>query len=145
MNGHIEYVNGFPVWVDGETNWKTSFTSTSTGIAEDLPYYPSITTTPIGDSNMKDKNEHTMPATDAAEVINLLISDYNPEQVSNCSNQAALMVAIKSLHRDIPVEVKRTYYRNWVCPKCGFPVSKHEDVNYCGTCGQRLDWRSYFD
>ena len=145
MKGYIEYVNGFPVWVDGETNQKTSFTSTYTGITIDLPCCPSTTTTPIGDSNMKDKNEHTMSAADAAAVINLLISDCNPKWVNNCSAQAALMVAIKSLHRDISVEVKRTYYRNYVCPKCGLPVSKHEDVNYCGTCGQRLDWRSYFD
>ena len=79
MNGHIEYINGFPVWVDGETNWKTSFTSTSTGIAEDLSCYPSTTTTPIGDSNMKDKNEHSMSAVDAATTINLLISDCNPK------------------------------------------------------------------
>ena len=145
MKGYIEYVNGFPVWVDGETNQKTSFTSTYTGITIDLPCCPSTTTTPIGDSNMKDKNEHNMSAADAAAVINLLISDCNPKWVNNCSAQAALMVAIKSLHRDISVEVKRTYYRNYVCPKCGLPVSKHEDVNYCGTCGQRLDWRSYFD
>ena len=51
MNGHIEYINGFPVWVDGETNWKTSFTSTSTGIAEDLKYYSSTTTTPVRENS----------------------------------------------------------------------------------------------
>ena len=27
------------------------------------------------------------------------------------------------------------------CPKCGTPVSSREDVNFCGTCGQRLGWR----
>lgn len=144
MNGHIEYVNGFPVWVDGETNQKTSFTSTSTGIAEDLEYYPSTTTTPIGDSNMKDKNEHNMSAADAAAVINLLISDCNPKWVNNCSAQAALVTARKSLHRNIPVAVNRQLQKN-TCPSCGLPVSRHEDVNYCGTCGQRLDWGSYFE
>lgn len=58
MSCHIEYINGFPVWVEGETNWTTSFTSVSLGVAEDLPYYPSTTTTPIEDFSMKDKNEH---------------------------------------------------------------------------------------
>lgn len=144
MNGHIEYINGFPVWVDGETNWKTSFTSTSAGIAEDLPYYPSTTTTPIGDSNMKDKNEHNMPAVDAATTINLLISDCNPKWVDHRRAQAALVAARESLHRNIPVKVKRQFQKN-TCPKCGLPVSRHEYVNYCGTCGQRLDWRRYFD
>lgn len=144
MNGHIEYINGFPVWVDGETNWKTSFTSTSTDIVEDLPYYPSTTTTPIGDSNMKDKNEHNMSAADAATTINLLISDCNPKWVDHRRAQAALVAARESLHRNIPVKVKRQFRKN-TCPKCGLPVSRCEDVNYCGTCGQRLDWRSYFD
>lgn len=139
MKGYIEYVNGFPVWVDGETNQKTSFTSTYTGITIDLPCCPSTTTTPIGDSNMKDKNEHTMSATDAAAVINLLISDCNPKWVNNCSAQAALVTARKSLHRNIPIVVNRQFQKN-TCPKCGLPVSRHEDVNYCGTCGQRLDW-----
>ena len=144
MKGYIEYVNGFPVWVDGETNQKTSFTSTYTGITIDLPCCPSTTTTPIGDSNMKDKNEHTMSAADAAAVINLLISDCNPKWVNNCSAKAALVTARKSLHRNIPVVVNRQLQKN-TCPKCGLPVSRHEDVNYCGTCGQRLDWRSYFE
>lgn len=144
MNGHIEYINGFPVWVDGETNWKTSFTSTSTGIAKDLPYYPSTTTTPIGDSNMKDKNEHNIPAADAATTINLLISDCNPKWVDHRRAQAALVAARESLHRDIPVKVKRKCFK-CTCPSCGLPVSHREDVNYCGTCGRRLDWRSYFD
>lgn len=144
MNGHIEYVNGFPVWVDGETNWKTSFTSTSTGIAEDLKYYPSTTTTPIGDFNMKDKNEHSMSAVDAATTINLLISDCNPKWVDHRRTQAALVAARESLHRDIPVKVNRKCFK-CTCPSCGLPVSRHEDVNYCGTCGKRLDWRSYFD
>lgn len=27
------------------------------------------------------------------------------------------------------------------CPKCSTPVSSREDVNFCGTCGQRLGWR----
>ena len=27
------------------------------------------------------------------------------------------------------------------CPKCSTPVSNREDVNFCGTCGQRLGWR----
>ena len=144
MKGYIEYVNGFPVWVDGETNQKTSFTSTYTGITIDLPCCPSITTTPIGDSNMKDKNEHTMSAADAAAVINLLISDCNPKWVNNCNAQAALVTARKSLHRNIPIVVNRQFQKN-TCPKCGLPVSRHEDVNYCGTCGQRLDWGSYFE
>lgn len=26
------------------------------------------------------------------------------------------------------------------CPKCSTPVSHREDVNFCGTCGQRLRW-----
>ncbi len=26
------------------------------------------------------------------------------------------------------------------CPKCSTPVSNREDVNFCGTCGQRLGW-----
>ena len=26
------------------------------------------------------------------------------------------------------------------CPKCSTPVSSREDVNFCGTCGQRLGW-----
>lgn len=26
------------------------------------------------------------------------------------------------------------------CPKCSAPVSIREDVNFCGTCGQRLGW-----
>ena len=144
MNGHIEYVNGFPVWVDGETNWKHSFTSTSTGIAEDLKYYPSTTTTPIGDSNMKDKNEHNISAADAATTINLLISDCNPKWVDHRRAQAALVAARESLHRDIPVKVKRKCFK-YTCPSCGLPVSHREDVNYCGTCGRRLDWRGYFD
>lgn len=144
MNGHIEYINGFPVWVDGETNWKHSFTSTSTGITEDLKYYPSTTTTPIGDSNMNDKNEHNIPAADAATTINLLISDCNPKWVDHRRAQAALVAARESLHRDIPVKVKRKCFK-YTCPSCGLPVSHREDVNYCGTCGRRLDWRSYFD
>lgn len=44
MNDHIEYINGFPVLVDGETNWKTSSTSTTNKISDDLPYYQSTTT-----------------------------------------------------------------------------------------------------
>ena len=144
MSGHIEYINGFPVWVDKDTNLKTSFTSTTTRISDDLPYYPSTTTTPICDSNMKDKNEHTMPTADAAAVINLLISDCNPRWVNHRSAQAALMTARESLHRNIPVAVKRQSQKS-TCPKCGLLVSKREDVNYCGTCGQRLDWRGYFD
>lgn len=55
MGGHIEYINGFPMWVDEDTNLKTSFTSVSLGIAKDLPYYSSTTTTPIEDFNIKDK------------------------------------------------------------------------------------------
>ena len=58
MDGHIEYINGFPIWVDEDTNLKTSFTSVSLGIAEDLPYYSSTTTTPVEDFNMKDNNGH---------------------------------------------------------------------------------------
>ena len=37
--------------LDGDTNWKTSFTSTSTGIAEDLKYYSSTTTTPVRENS----------------------------------------------------------------------------------------------
>jgi hypothetical protein len=44
MNGHFEYVNGFPVWVDEDMNLKTSFTYITTKISEDLPYFPSTTT-----------------------------------------------------------------------------------------------------
>lgn len=47
MNGHIEYINGFPVWVDEDTNLKTSFTSITTEISKDLKYYPSTNTTLI--------------------------------------------------------------------------------------------------
>jgi hypothetical protein len=28
-----------------------------------------------------------------------------------------------------------------ICPKCSMAVSNREDVNFCGTCGQRLGWR----
>ena len=47
MSGHIEYHNGFPVWVDEETRFVTSYTSITTEISKDLKYYPSTTTTPI--------------------------------------------------------------------------------------------------
>lgn len=30
--------------------------------------------------------------------------------------------------------------RDYRCPNCNLPVSRKEDVNYCGTCGQRLLW-----
>lgn len=47
MSGHIEYRNGFPVWIDKETGFSTSYTSTTTEISKDLKYYPSTNTTSI--------------------------------------------------------------------------------------------------
>lgn len=38
---------------------------------------------------------------------------------------------------------KRSFWGAWsyFCPQCGLPVQRNEDVNFCGTCGKRLDWR----
>ena len=143
MNGHIEYINGFPVWVDGETNWKTSFTSTSTGIAEDLPYYPSTTTTPIekigSDCNLK------MSELSAMTTVNLLISDCNPKYIDLGRARKALAMARTSLCKDIPSRpvVLKTCFglrTKYFCPKCGSSIIVGEDVNYCRVCGKRLDW-----
>ena len=148
MGGHIEYINGFPVWVDDETKWKTSYTSTTTDMPNDWPYYQPVSTTAKPNFDKPKADTPKMSAADAAVTINLLVSDCNPEWVDKNRAQAALVVARESLHRDIPTPVKRDYSglkHRYICPKCGLPVSRKEDVNYCGTCGKRLDWRGSYD
>lgn len=145
MPGHIEYRNGFPVWIDDETKWETSYTSTTTKMSNAWPYYQSISTTPI-DSDKQKPDSPKMSAADAAVTVNLLVSDCNPKWVDKNRAQAALIVARESLHRDIPTKVEKHPIwsnHNYTCPKCMSPVSRKEDVNYCGTCGKRLDWGGY--
>lgn len=53
MAGHIEYRNGFPIWVDEETGLITTYTSITAKVSKDLPYYFSTNTTPIDCENTK--------------------------------------------------------------------------------------------
>ena len=43
--------------------------------------------------------------------------------------------------KETPFPVNHSWcYKDYRCPNCNLPVSRKEDVNYCGTCGQRLAW-----
>ena len=93
--------------------------------------------------NARQSTDGEMTPAEAAVTINLLISD--PYNVDKLRAERALIVARKQLARIVPTKPKSK--RNWYgvysyfCPNCDLPVQKHEDVNYCGTCGKRLDWR----
>lgn len=95
--------------------------------------------------NIRVSTDGEMTPAEAAVTINLLISDCHPYNVDKLRAQRALLVARKHLSHIVPT--KPNSKRNWCgawsyfCPSCGLPVQKHEDVNYCGTCGKRLDWR----
>ena len=57
---------------------------------------------------------------------------------------------VKMAQRDIPCKVvkRRTPVGDYVCPSCNVVFIDHplggppSEVNYCGNCGQRLEWEA---
>lgn len=44
-----------------------------------------------------------------------------------------------------PIEIKYKLFYGWACPHCAHDISnnrkrKHQKVQYCPNCGQKLDW-----
>lgn len=50
----------------------------------------------------------------------------------------ALSMACNALEKQIPKKPKDT---DWLyCPSCGIVLDVIEQKNYCGDCGQKIDW-----
>ena len=59
----------------------------------------------------------------------------------NALDLVALLAAKKALEKQIPKKPlpEEKYYGNGKCPSCG-AVFIDKSTNYCGNCGQALDW-----
>lgn len=55
-------------------------------------------------------------------------------------NKAAILEALEKQVPKEPLPEPR-YYGNGKCPRCG-AVFLDKSTNYCGNCGQALDWRT---
>ena len=53
----------------------------------------------------------------------------------------ALNMVVKALEKQIPQKPleENRYYGNGKCPRCN-AVFLDKSTNYCGNCGQALDW-----
>lgn len=50
----------------------------------------------------------------------------------------AVTQAIELLEKQLPKQCKKDVYKNQVCPNCESILQGRNQ--YCGWCGQRLDW-----
>ena len=78
----------------------------------------------------------TNKQTREAFVIALMTNAY-----INMCNTSDMDNAIKALDKQIPQKPleETKFYGNGKCPSCG-AVFMDKSTNYCGNCGQALDW-----
>ena len=77
---------------------------------------------------------------DEAVKIALRIIENDIDVKVNCSG--AKDVIKDALVKQLPIEPKQDnkYYGVGICPSCG-AVFINDTTNYCGNCGQKLDWK----
>lgn len=77
----------------------------------------------------------------------VVYGNYKPEdilmQFSDKENDLAWAIIDPSTIEPIAMKVseRHTLVGNYICPSCGAAFIEHLGLtNYCGECGQRLDW-----
>lgn len=85
---------------------------------------------------------------DAIENIELCVryamSDCNTTPEEDAEDEEALTIAIEAMKKQEPMKLVRKW-KNLYCPNCDQwilwdDVIPNKTDNYCGICGQKLDW-----
>lgn len=58
--------------------------------------------------------------------------------IEDCDNKELARMIDEAIEKQIPKKPKDT---DWLyCPSCGIVLDVIEQKNYCGDCGQKIDW-----